>query len=103
MRSRLLVRLGSDDLASLDALNRRLWAWVESEYHHTSYLSHLLRLAGTEMPLFDEAAVEAVFQATNGLPRRVNRLAHHALNAAAAAKAKTVEAEHVETALPEVT
>ena len=69
----------------------------------SSYLSHLLRLAGTEVPLFDEPAVEAVFQATNGLPRRVNRLAHHALNAAAAAKAKTVEAEHVETALPEVT
>ena len=37
VRSRLIVRLGSEDLTSLDALNRRLWAWVESEYHHTPH------------------------------------------------------------------
>jgi putative transposase len=30
----LLPTLGEADLASLDALNRRLWAWVEGEYHH---------------------------------------------------------------------
>ena len=66
------------------------------------YLEHLLRIAGTEVQLFDEPAVEALFQATNGLPRMVNRLAHHALNAAAVTKAKTVAADHVETALAEV-
>lgn len=67
------------------------------------YLSHLLRLAGTELPLFEPAALEAIFQAANGLPRKVNLLAHHALNAAALAKAKAVTAEHVQAALPEIT
>jgi len=67
------------------------------------YLQHLLRLAGTELPLFEASAVEALFQATNGLPRKVNLHAHHALMAAALAKAKVVTAEHVQAALPEVT
>lgn len=67
------------------------------------YLTHLLRLAGTELPLFEAPALEAIFQATSGLPRKVNLLAHHALLAAAIAKAKAVTAEHVQTAMPEVT
>lgn len=66
------------------------------------YLTHLLRLAGTELPLFEPAAMEALFQATSGLPRKVNLLAHHALMAAALAKGKVVAAGHVEAALPEV-
>jgi general secretion pathway protein A len=66
------------------------------------YLTHLLRRAGTELPLFEPAAMEAIFQATSGLPRKVNLLAHHALLAAAVARARNVAAEHVQTALPEV-
>lgn len=67
------------------------------------YLGHLLRRAGTELPLFEPAAVLAVHQATAGLPRKVNLLAHHALTAAALARAKVVTAEHVQSAMPEVT
>lgn len=66
------------------------------------YLAHRLRLAGTELPLFEHAAEEALFQATSGLPRKVNGLAHHALMAAALSRAKTVTADHVQAALPEV-
>lgn len=66
------------------------------------YLTHLLRRAGTELPLFEPAAQEAIFQATSGLPRKVNLLAHHAMLAAAVAKAKAVSAEHVQAAMPEV-
>lgn len=67
------------------------------------YLRHLLRLAGTELMLFEPPAIAALYQATNGLVRKINRLAHHALNAATLRKAKTVSAADVETALPEVT
>jgi general secretion pathway protein A len=67
-----------------------------------AYLTHLLRLAGTELPLFEPAAQEAIFQATQGLPRRVNLLAHHALMAAALGRAKTITIDHVQAALPEV-
>lgn len=66
------------------------------------YLAHLLRLAGTELPLFEPSGLEAIHQATNGLPRKVNLLAHHALIAAALAKKHAVTAEHVQAALPEV-
>lgn len=66
------------------------------------YLAHLLRRAGTELPLFEPAAVEALYQASAGLPRKVNSLAHHALNAAAIGRAKMVTAEHVQAAVPEV-
>lgn len=65
------------------------------------YLAHLLALAGTELPIFDTSAMEALFQATNGLPRKVNLLAHHALIAAALAKVKVATAEHVQAALAE--
>ena len=36
-RAQLLSRLSEDDSTSLDALNRRLWAYVEGEYHHTPH------------------------------------------------------------------
>ena len=37
LRAQLLTRLSPQDTASLDALNRRLWAWVEGEYHHSPH------------------------------------------------------------------
>ena len=66
------------------------------------YLSHRLRAAGCELPLFDHGATEALFQATQALPRKVNRLAHYALAAAAIAKEHAVTAEHVQSALQEI-
>lgn len=68
-----------------------------------AYLAHLMRLAGTELPVFEESAVHAMFQATGGLPRKLNLLGHHALMAAALGDSRTVTAEHVQAALPEVT
>ncbi len=67
------------------------------------YLTHRLRLAGCELPLFDPAAVEALFQATQGMPRKVNRLAHYALTSAALNQAKNVSIDHLQAALEEVT
>jgi putative transposase len=37
VRMQLLSTLASADTASLDALNRRLWAWVEGEYHQSPH------------------------------------------------------------------
>jgi putative transposase len=37
VRGQLLTRLASEDTASLEALNRRLAAWIEGEYHHTPH------------------------------------------------------------------
>lgn len=67
-----------------------------------AYLQHRLRLAGTELMLFEPAAVQALAQASHGLPRKVNRIAHYALSAAALAKARLISAEHVNAAVEEV-
>jgi len=37
VRAQLLTRLSEADTRSLEALNRRLWAWVEGEYHHAPH------------------------------------------------------------------
>ena len=66
------------------------------------YLTHRLRLASAEVPLFDPSAQEAIYQATGGLPRKINLLAHHTLLAAALTRAKLATADHVQAALPEV-
>ncbi len=66
------------------------------------YLSHRLRLAGCELPLFEPPAAEALYQGSRGLPRQINRIAHYALSAAALAKARTVDAEHMQQALDEL-
>jgi len=62
VRMQLLPTLGEPDTKSLDALNRRLWAWVEGEYHMSphkgldgqtpldrwSMSAHEVRLVGPE-------------------------------------------------------
>ena len=37
VRAQFLTRLSAADTASLEALNRRLWTWVEAEYHQTPH------------------------------------------------------------------
>jgi len=103
-QTELRRRLG---MAVHEALNQR----IVVRYHLPqltrdeagAYLTHLLRRAGTELSLFEPPAVEALFQASKGLPRKLNLLAHHSLIAAAISKARTVTADHVAAALTEVT
>lgn len=66
------------------------------------YLTHRLRLAGCELPLFEPAVIDGLFQATYGMPRKINRLAHYALTSAALAQARTVTSAHLQTALEEI-
>jgi general secretion pathway protein A len=105
-------------LVGLTELRRRLSMAVHESLaqrivvrHHLSgltraelpqYLTHRLRLAGCELPLFEPPAVEALFQATQGMPRQVNRLAHYALAAAALANARTVSIDQIQSAREEV-
>ncbi len=37
LRAQFLSSLGSPESETLEALNRRLWAWVEGEYHHSPH------------------------------------------------------------------
>ena len=67
-----------------------------------AYLTHRLQLAGASLPLFEPAAVEAIYHATQGMPRKINQLAHYALSDAALAKLRQVTAEHVQCAIEEI-
>lgn len=93
-------------MAALDAFAQRIVVCANvrgiGRDEMGGYLAHRLRLAGTELPLFEPSTVEAIFQASSGLPRKANGLAHHALFAAAIAKAKSITTEHIQIAMQEV-
>ena len=93
-------------MAALDALSQRIVVRANvrglARDEMGPYLAHRLRLAGCELPLFEPPAIEAIFQAASGLPRKANALAHHALFAAAILKAKSINTEHVQAAMQEV-
>lgn len=93
-------------MAALDALAQRIVVRATvrglARDEMGPYLAHRLRLAGCEIPLFEQPTVEAIYQASSGLPRKANGLAHHALIAAAIAKAKSITTEHVQIAMQEV-
>src|SRR5260370_4409165 len=55
-----------------------------------AYLAQQLKAAGVSQPLFDETARPGMYQATKGIPRKVNKLAMTALRLAAASKSQTV-------------
>jgi type II secretory pathway predicted ATPase ExeA len=55
-----------------------------------AYLAQQLKAAGVSQPLFDETARQGMYQATKGIPRKVNKLAMTALRLAAANKSQTV-------------
>jgi len=55
-----------------------------------TYLTHQLKAAGTSQPLFDDIARQALYQATKGILRKVNKLALTALRLAASRKDSTV-------------
>jgi general secretion pathway protein A len=56
-----------------------------------AYLTHQLKAAGVTQPLFDETARQALYQATRGILRKVNKLAVSALRLAAERKASVVD------------
>jgi general secretion pathway protein A len=56
-----------------------------------AYLAHQLKTAGVPQPLFDDSATQALYQATKGVLRKVNKLALTALRLAASRKSSLVE------------
>ncbi len=77
-----------------EALRQR----VSTQYHLEgltreeldAYLTQQHKAAGVSQPLFDDTARQGLYQATKGIPRKVNKLAMTALRLAAASKSQTV-------------
>jgi type II secretory pathway predicted ATPase ExeA len=55
-----------------------------------AYVAHQLKTAGVTQPLFDDTATQALYQATKGILRKVNKLASTALRLAAQRKTSLV-------------
>lgn len=65
----------------------------------SGYVNHRLKVAGYEgAPLFGEAALDAVFRASRGIPRLVNILCHKAMMAAYGQGASQVDLSQVRMA-----
>ena len=56
-----------------------------------AYLAQQFKAAGVTEPLFDDTARQGFYQATKGIPRKVNKLAMTALRLAAARKTQRVD------------
>lgn len=68
-----------------------------------AYVEHRLRFAGyVGKPIFDASAIEAVFSATSGIPRRINLLASRVLLAASLERRHHVDASQVDVVAREL-
>ncbi len=74
-----------------------------SHQETAQYLDHRMRCAGApELSYFSDNASHAVHQASQGVIRQIDRIAHYTLMAAANDQAKQATAQHVETACEEI-
>lgn len=84
------------ELADRIDLRIDLEPWSQCET--IGYLQHALVESGCDGPVFDDEAMAVLHTLSEGLPRRVNRLAEYALLGAAAAGLDSVDAGAVEAA-----
>ncbi|MCA9113450.1 MAG: AAA family ATPase [Planctomycetaceae bacterium] len=68
----------------------------------TEYVQHRLAAAGSRMPVFDQSAMESLFELTGGVPRKINRLCDLALLVGCADQLQTVRAEEIEAVAREL-
>jgi|EndMetStandDraft_8_1072994.scaffolds.fasta_scaffold205266_2 general secretion pathway protein A len=61
------------------------------------YIQHRLSAAGAKRTIFDSSAVEAIFQLTHGIPRRINRLCDLALLVGYGEELPGLSAAHIES------
>ncbi len=88
-------RLGEE---LLDATDMRIDLEPWSEADMTGYVQHALVEAGGDRPVFEDEALAAMYALTDGIPRKVNRLADHALLGAAGEEREMVDAAMIEAA-----
>ena len=63
------------------------------------YVAHRMKIAGCEQEIFSEEAVLCIREATGGVLRKVNVLAHHCLEVAAGGKGSLVDGRTVQAAV----
>jgi general secretion pathway protein A len=67
-----------------------------------NYVNHRLHHAGANRAIFENSAMTTLFKLTQGVPRLINLICHHAMLAAYATGTKTVSAKLVKAAAVEI-
>jgi general secretion pathway protein A len=67
-----------------------------------SYVSHRLQAAGAKRPIFEPPAFETLYELTNGLARRINRLCDLALLIGFAEERRTISSSQLESVAQEL-
>ncbi len=91
-----------NNLALRQRINLRLALAPLSEAETASYIEHRLRAAGGDPKIFDRSAIEAIFNASRGVPRQINTLATNGMLAAIARGKRHVAADCIQDALVEM-
>lgn len=94
-----LILSGQPELREKLELNKQLSQRIAIKCHLTnldlkdtiSYITHRLKVAGREEPIFTKEAVEAIYEHANGIPRRINRLCDTCLLSGFARNLKTID------------
>jgi len=63
------------------------------------YIAHRLKVAGNPNPIFDDGAIELIWEQSEGVPRRINNICDLSLLFGASARRKKVSREIIEKAL----
>lgn len=67
-----------------------------------NYINHRLKLAGIQHQVFSDNGINAIYQASSGIPRQINRIAFTALSLAAQAGQNTVSDNVITQAIEEM-
>ena len=67
------------------------------------YVAHRLQAAGARQPVFEDGALDSLFELSGGLPRRVNRLCDLALLVGFADETRQISAEQIHAVAEELT
>ena len=89
-------------LALRQRITMRLALAPLSEAETATYIEHRLRAAGGDPKIFDRSAIEAIFNASRGVPRPINALATNAMLAALGRGKRHVAADCVQDAVVEM-
>ena len=68
-----------------------------SSSESAGYIQHRLSLAGAQRLIFESSAVEAIFELTHGIPRRIDRLCDLALLVGYGEELRTLDRSHIES------
>ena len=90
-----------DQLSDRIAFHCLLQSFTQSEV--ASYVRHRLQAAGRMETLFDDSALQAIFELSSGIPRRINRLCDFALLIGYANQLSLVTADQIEGVHAEIT